>query len=292
MRRMAVAAGVPESALLIEPLSRNTLENASHVATLLGTRAVTRVVLVTDSYHALRARLLFRLAGLTVCGARCIAAAAAAPDDAAERVHQTADQRPACSLAKGARLNAGLRAYNGQGWVQPVAKEYLKGSRVKSRPSSSHRELSAGPCQSTIRYLMRSASLRARRRSSGTRSRGCWIPTAKRCRCCVDRRAAGLRPRHRRHDLLATLSLPVRPIMRASRRIGTDGRPGVDRCERQRGALCRGEDRVGRVRGVAANPVDRRAARRWGDDPRGRDSRPSIRTFRHSRAGTRKICLP
>jgi uncharacterized SAM-binding protein YcdF (DUF218 family) len=67
MRRMAVAAGVPESALLVEPLSRNTLENASHVATLLGTRAVTRVVLVTDSYHALRARLLFRLAGLTVC---------------------------------------------------------------------------------------------------------------------------------------------------------------------------------------------------------------------------------
>lgn len=67
MRRLAVAAGVPESALLIEPQSRNTLENASHAAALLGTRSATPVVLVTDRYHALRARVLFRLAGLTVC---------------------------------------------------------------------------------------------------------------------------------------------------------------------------------------------------------------------------------
>jgi uncharacterized SAM-binding protein YcdF (DUF218 family) len=66
MRRMAVAAGIPERALLTEPLSRNTLENALRVAALLGTRPHTLVVLVTDRYHALRARILFRLAGLTV----------------------------------------------------------------------------------------------------------------------------------------------------------------------------------------------------------------------------------
>ncbi len=66
MRRLALAAGVPESALLVEPLSRNTLENATHVAGLLASRPGTAIILVTDRYHAFRARLLFGLAGLTV----------------------------------------------------------------------------------------------------------------------------------------------------------------------------------------------------------------------------------
>jgi uncharacterized SAM-binding protein YcdF (DUF218 family) len=66
MRRLALAAGIPESALLLEPVSRNTHENAIQTARLLGACGVTEVVLVTDRYHALRARILFRLAGLTV----------------------------------------------------------------------------------------------------------------------------------------------------------------------------------------------------------------------------------
>lgn len=66
MRRMALAAGVPESALLVESVSRSTLENATHAAALLAARQVTAVVLVTDRYHAFRARVLFRLAGLNV----------------------------------------------------------------------------------------------------------------------------------------------------------------------------------------------------------------------------------
>ena len=67
MRGLAIAAGVPESALLLEPLSRNTQENATHSAALLaGCSWTGDVILVTDRYHALRARLLFRLAGLAV----------------------------------------------------------------------------------------------------------------------------------------------------------------------------------------------------------------------------------
>jgi uncharacterized SAM-binding protein YcdF (DUF218 family) len=66
MRRLAIAAGVPESALLLEPLSRNTQENATHAAAMLGSRGATAVILVTDRYHALRARVLFRLAGVAV----------------------------------------------------------------------------------------------------------------------------------------------------------------------------------------------------------------------------------
>jgi uncharacterized SAM-binding protein YcdF (DUF218 family) len=66
MRRLALAAGIPESALLVEAVSRNTHENAIQAARLLGACGMTEVVLVTDRYHALRAHILFRLAGLTV----------------------------------------------------------------------------------------------------------------------------------------------------------------------------------------------------------------------------------
>jgi len=65
MRDLALAAGIPDSALLVEPTSRNTLENATESARLLAARG-TSIVLVTDRYHALRARVLFRLVGLSV----------------------------------------------------------------------------------------------------------------------------------------------------------------------------------------------------------------------------------
>jgi uncharacterized SAM-binding protein YcdF (DUF218 family) len=66
MRELALAGGVPAAALMIEPRSRTTLENATETAKLMASRGPVAVVLVTDSYHALRARLLFRMAGLTV----------------------------------------------------------------------------------------------------------------------------------------------------------------------------------------------------------------------------------
>jgi uncharacterized SAM-binding protein YcdF (DUF218 family) len=66
MRHLALAAGVPASALLLESRSRTTLENVTETAKLLGRGEWTGVVLVTDGYHALRARLLFRMAGVRV----------------------------------------------------------------------------------------------------------------------------------------------------------------------------------------------------------------------------------
>jgi uncharacterized SAM-binding protein YcdF (DUF218 family) len=68
MRRHALAAEVPEAALLIEPHSRNTWENACESARLLWPRGLRRVVLVSDRAHLPRAALLFRLAGLDVAG--------------------------------------------------------------------------------------------------------------------------------------------------------------------------------------------------------------------------------
>jgi uncharacterized SAM-binding protein YcdF (DUF218 family) len=68
MRRLALASGVPEAALLLEPGSRNTWENASESAQLLRRRGLRRVVLVSDRAHLPRAALLFRLAGLGIAG--------------------------------------------------------------------------------------------------------------------------------------------------------------------------------------------------------------------------------
>ncbi len=66
MRRIALAAGVPEAALLLEADSRDTLGNASECARLLQERGLRRVILVTDRTHLPRATLLFRRAGLEI----------------------------------------------------------------------------------------------------------------------------------------------------------------------------------------------------------------------------------
>jgi len=68
MRKMALRWGVPEAALLIEPFSRNTFENARESARLLGLRGFRSVLLVSDRTDLPRAILLFRFAGLNVVG--------------------------------------------------------------------------------------------------------------------------------------------------------------------------------------------------------------------------------
>ena len=72
MRRMALAHGLPERAMLIEPGSRNTVENACETARLLRSRGLCSVVLVSDRVHLPRAALLFRLAGLRPVGWACV----------------------------------------------------------------------------------------------------------------------------------------------------------------------------------------------------------------------------
>jgi uncharacterized SAM-binding protein YcdF (DUF218 family) len=68
MQQIALSRGVPETALLVEPRSDNTVENAREAARLLRPRGVREVVLVSDRSHLPRAALLFRLAGLRVAG--------------------------------------------------------------------------------------------------------------------------------------------------------------------------------------------------------------------------------
>ncbi|RME26612.1 MAG: YdcF family protein [Deltaproteobacteria bacterium] len=71
---VATRLGVPPSALLLEERSTSTEENARFAAELLRAEgiAVQRVVVVTDSYHVVRARRVFAryLPGVDAAGSR------------------------------------------------------------------------------------------------------------------------------------------------------------------------------------------------------------------------------
>jgi uncharacterized SAM-binding protein YcdF (DUF218 family) len=82
MRRLVRDAGVPDRALVVERGSRDTLDNAFNAASLLRRRLMPKkgaipIVLVSDATHLLRARLLFRVAGLAVTGSAGVPARSA-----------------------------------------------------------------------------------------------------------------------------------------------------------------------------------------------------------------------
>lgn len=59
MSRRAVAAGVPESAIMVDELSRDTAENAINTSKFITEHAIGRLILVTSAYHQRRASLEF-----------------------------------------------------------------------------------------------------------------------------------------------------------------------------------------------------------------------------------------
>ena len=63
-REILLGAGLPDAAILMEESSRSTEENAIHSRRLLDELGLARAVLVSDSYHLLRANWIFRLRGL------------------------------------------------------------------------------------------------------------------------------------------------------------------------------------------------------------------------------------
>jgi uncharacterized SAM-binding protein YcdF (DUF218 family) len=68
MRRLALAQGVAEEAIIVEPRARNTFENALYCGRILRERAWQRVIVVTDGWHLGRALYAFRRLGLAVSG--------------------------------------------------------------------------------------------------------------------------------------------------------------------------------------------------------------------------------
>jgi uncharacterized SAM-binding protein YcdF (DUF218 family) len=73
MRDVALAAGVPTTAILLDERSASTFDNAKETAQLMRAHALATVILVSEGYHLRRARALFRLHGVNV------AAVSAAP---------------------------------------------------------------------------------------------------------------------------------------------------------------------------------------------------------------------
>ena len=63
-RAYALAAGVPDSAIVVEDASRNTVESLEAVAAILKATGATTVVLVSDRTHMLRALRIATDAGL------------------------------------------------------------------------------------------------------------------------------------------------------------------------------------------------------------------------------------
>lgn len=59
MARQAVRAGVPETAIITEELSRTTAENALNTSKFIADQSIERIILVTSAYHQRRASLEF-----------------------------------------------------------------------------------------------------------------------------------------------------------------------------------------------------------------------------------------
>lgn len=64
IRRLCMAGGVPASAILIENRSATTRENIANALPIARAAGIRNIILVTDSYHAPRARLTARSLGL------------------------------------------------------------------------------------------------------------------------------------------------------------------------------------------------------------------------------------
>ena len=59
MRRQAMQAGVPDTAIIVEEMSETTKQNAEQTQELLESRGIKAVILVTSAYHQRRASLEF-----------------------------------------------------------------------------------------------------------------------------------------------------------------------------------------------------------------------------------------
>ena len=67
-REILVRRGLPMSAILMEEMSRSTEESAIYAGNILSDMGLSRAVLVSDSYHMLRATWLYRRRGLEIAG--------------------------------------------------------------------------------------------------------------------------------------------------------------------------------------------------------------------------------
>ncbi|MGB3136520.1 MAG: YdcF family protein [Nodosilinea sp.] len=88
MVELAAALGVPRSAMLTEPDSLNTFENAAYTQVLLANRDVERILLVTSAMHMPRSLAIFRKQGFEAIPAPTDFHVAKVPRDPAQTTWQ------------------------------------------------------------------------------------------------------------------------------------------------------------------------------------------------------------
>lgn len=65
IRKLCIGAGVPDNAILVEPCAATTADNIRLSRPILHEHGITRICLVTDRFHAPRAAMVARAAGLS-----------------------------------------------------------------------------------------------------------------------------------------------------------------------------------------------------------------------------------
>lgn len=99
--------GVPASAIAVEDKSYNTRDSAVNVAQLARVRGWRRIVLVTDGFHMLRARLAFEHEGLQIAAAPTL-------------MWRVYGERPTVRFEKFGAVTheyGGLLYYRARGWI-------------------------------------------------------------------------------------------------------------------------------------------------------------------------------
>ncbi|WP_456380097.1 YdcF family protein [Thiolapillus sp.] len=66
MKKILLALGIPDKAMVLEEASRNTRQNAEYSAAILRAQAVNKILLVTSAYHMRRARIEFARFGFQI----------------------------------------------------------------------------------------------------------------------------------------------------------------------------------------------------------------------------------
>ncbi len=68
MRQLAIEEGIPESRIIQEEKGTTTLTSVRQCVRIVRSNDWDRVIVVSDSYHLFRARLLFRIHGVDAIG--------------------------------------------------------------------------------------------------------------------------------------------------------------------------------------------------------------------------------
>jgi uncharacterized SAM-binding protein YcdF (DUF218 family) len=94
MRRLAIGAGVPERALILEDQSHSTEENLANAKKLMDARGLRDAIIVSDPFHILRAEVIARDLGMQVFGS----GASASPTYTRQPMHTWYTAREAIAI--------------------------------------------------------------------------------------------------------------------------------------------------------------------------------------------------